>query len=787
MDKEQETLDMVLDIPNTVSLNPFDRPPNIMDDDLNSVTQEELEANLSTDCPANAMDTVPAQNCNDMWEQLIQSFLEDNSTEDAVLRSVNTEEAIFEAENASKKNIAKLENTNSNEKQESILEAKQSLNNPIKEEAVNSAELREEKLNELNHKTDEEVVTKVAVAESIVKDEHAIMDITVEEEEMLVSCMYDVDENEVDQNDLYQVEVYATNHQVVSKQEIKEQVKRVISDDEEDDCLSNISSESLGYLEPIKKADTAIKEELLKKSQLSTIISDHCYSQESSANTDESDALKQNVISHIMKQNISNRNIHKIANFVNSLLHDLDNNKLEIILNAMNISGDNNNVEETVNTSIEQNKTLAKSKAVDDIADMEQNQLSSAENEELQANVEEKQIFGEEVEQTNLEQNVQEVAITETSEILSQHYELGSQHQLPTHNDEDTTNDNENILSQSKKSEENKTSISEVNENKSENGTLPFNCSETLEHQIFDEEFEILCKNGVLPLKNNTLKSEPYNQLLDKLKDFASQIRKDCDDLCISTAEEKLQDYIKMQYCNFQKLFINKQTVETQTKRKKLTKRSKKVKHSESPKTLLKSAENLNRYSSTSAESSCSSSPCSSDENENEMKTKETSRPPSAIKSLPQMCTDLVNPGDNITHEYDDGINLSQYVQSEIFNIESLSPQSTIISDSECDSLKEEIDTSMVVKKQASPNEEDSVAESDDTIIFKITSKKNKKLSESLSETSPADAKKTNKNQVDKISVHSESDKENLNSDRKEKKSTEPIDEDERNDREIDR
>lgn len=82
---ENESLNIVLDIQDTaLSLNPFHRPPNMLiDDDLNRVTQEELEANLSTDCPIR--EGIPSgHKTNDMWEQLIQSVLEDNSTQDIV-------------------------------------------------------------------------------------------------------------------------------------------------------------------------------------------------------------------------------------------------------------------------------------------------------------------------------------------------------------------------------------------------------------------------------------------------------------------------------------------------------------------------------------------------------------------------------------------------------------------------------------------------------------------------------------------------------------------------------
>lgn len=88
--QEEECLDIALTIEDDgLSLNPFDRPPNmLMDDDLNRVTQEELEANLSTDCPMTIGGGEPLTRrgkTNDIWEQLIQSVLEDNSTQESIL------------------------------------------------------------------------------------------------------------------------------------------------------------------------------------------------------------------------------------------------------------------------------------------------------------------------------------------------------------------------------------------------------------------------------------------------------------------------------------------------------------------------------------------------------------------------------------------------------------------------------------------------------------------------------------------------------------------------------
>lgn len=88
--KEEECLDMALTIEDDgLSLNPFDRPPNmLMDDDLNRVTQEELEANLSTDCPTTStgVDLLSRPtNTNYIWEEIIHSVIEDSTAEESNL------------------------------------------------------------------------------------------------------------------------------------------------------------------------------------------------------------------------------------------------------------------------------------------------------------------------------------------------------------------------------------------------------------------------------------------------------------------------------------------------------------------------------------------------------------------------------------------------------------------------------------------------------------------------------------------------------------------------------
>ncbi|XP_023301758.2 transcriptional regulator ATRX-like isoform X2 [Lucilia cuprina] len=813
MDKEQETLDMVLDIPNTISLNPFDRPPNIMDDELNSVTQEELEANLSTDCPTGTMDTAPAQNCNDMWEKLIQSFLEDNSTQDAVVQSVNTNPSMFEteAESENREKVETAEEPAKAEIQEAltvVLEEKPSKNNEIKEEENIESE-QEKKIAEIDsnvYKLEPELdipaETYMPQDDATVSDpEEHLMNDSNEEQQML-TCLYDLQDDDV-QNDLCQVEVYATEHETDASSLKKEQNIEgdCYENDEDDDCLSNVSAISIGYLEPIDdkqkcKIEILNEKERLNETKLSTIINDHCYSQEVSINMDECDVLKQNVINHIMTQNISNKNHHKIANFVDKILNSLDNNKLDLMMNTLNateqpqefnVKIENETSSDALsNKSEEVNIQLENESGSNSDSQIEQEEQQVPKDNELitETNLQEEQTVNLEKEVIQITPNKEaeetnEPAREDNEEILGE-IALNDQQQSQTETDIPETNET---------NEENRTTESE--EAKSLCETLAYNCSEALEHQIFDEEFEMLCKNGVLPLKEKIVKTDAHSELLEKLKEFAIQMQKDCEDFSSSSIENKLHDYIIMQCQNFQELFkpyvVFKQSIETQTKSKKLTKRKRKLRTANSKNNLSKTSDqSSSRYSSTS----------SSDEAEDNVKTKyiDTDEEPKQIKSPPSLSSNADYFHSNATNygqEYDDGINLSQYVQSEIFNIDSLSPQSTMLSDS--DSAKddnEENDSSPIINKAETSHpdkDDDDTGDSDDTMIYKVRSKKSKSSNDSASVTSPSEAAKSNKSQADNMSVHSESDKENLTSERKEKKSNESMDEDEKNDREIDR
>lgn len=826
MDKDQETLD-ILDIPNTISLNPFDRPPNPMDEDLNSVTQEELEANLSTDCPTGAMDMTPAQNCNDMWEKLIQSVLEDNSTQDAVVHSdanlFDEVQTLVKEEEKEMVDDIKIEESLNEvlaENPEQTIPEIQKEEEEINKHEEPLTEIKPEDQNEPDNIED-----KTMLEVTIEKEEmqEAVMDFCKAEEQMLSPCMYDM--NNDDENDsICQVEVYATNHENDSKQLEDDDIRKSFYEDDDDDCFSGISTNSVGYLEPNdKKLECKLEpkeEESCKETQLSTIINDHCYSQEVSINAAECDVLKQNVINHIMNQNISNKDPQKISKLVDKILNNLDNNKLDIILKTLNIN--ESPVEEQQDEShfkIE-NESVSNNtneELGDKVTDGEAETQHLENLQEHTQDLEEKSFENvSEAEKTineSLLENTDEEANPETSENFeSEEVSIKETEKSTEIEQNEKSDDTEKDSSASKEiindtsNEENPPNEIESVETKSQNtiGNLPYNCSETIENQIFDEDFEQLCKNGTLPKKPDI--TNEYYKLLEKLKDFATQIHKDCELYAVSSIESKLHDYIKLQYYNFQEIFkhhvILTETTAVQTEETNINKVSKR-KRKKAKKSPNKNNTSETRYSSSSSSTYSKSSSSSDDEEVEENNTakqkstciKEDEQDrcsASDIKSLPSFVEHYKNNIVNYNHEYDDGINLSQYVQSEIFTIDS----PLQYDDSECDSGKDDNDMDENLQKDDDnfdnidngDEDTDEKSDSDDnSLIFKIRTKKSKPLNDTSSVVSPADDKKSNKIQTDNMSVHSESDKENLTSERKERKSNESMDEDEKNDREIDR
>ena len=780
MDKDQETLDMVLDIPNSVSLNPFDRPPNIMDDELNSVTQEELEANLSTDCPFGVnIEKTPAQSQNDLFQQLIQSVLEDTSTQDAVLNSEQNnefnEDILKEGSTYSTQQaLAKKECIqDQNNWQESLkIVTKEPLYQETKDEDQDDSDKKSE--NEFKTEDHENISNKAQFQDEIsIKKEGIVLDIMTEEEQISEQCIYDVGVDD-DQEDICQVEVYASYREddCTKKEELSVTKNTNVID--EDDSCSDISVMSVGYLEPMSSNEIVKNEADIKEHQLSSIISDHCYSQEVSMNSTECDVLKQNVINHIVLKNPINVDQKKLSKFVDKILNNLDNNNLEIMLNTLNI--------EDKPTKLSPKGNEEESKL--DVQDNSNKTNIIREGDEISS------------QGTQKEQNVSENAqnINHINEETDSNNEISIKIKNFEGENESANNQSDACLENQNLVTVNNTLVdSETGEIKPISEPLADNCSEPIEHQLFDEEFELLCKNGLLPLKSDTKIKTTSTKLLEKLKEFASHILTDCEVFSSSSrsVEEKLLDYIKIQYNLFQEHFrpvgLFNRSIETQTVFQKLSKHEQKSrklsKRSRRSKTTDHSS-NFTSSSSTSSSSSENEEPNTQIPLQTTAGVKEDGDTISDVKSLPFVVPscDIVK---NYSQDYDDGINLSQYVQSEIFDIDSLSPQSSILSE-DSDSAKEgDDDQAAILKKQESLLHEDE--DSDNAMIFDINSKKNKRSTDNSSVISTTDAQRTCKSQKDDMSVHSESDKENLTAERKEKKSTESMDEDEKNDREIDR
>lgn len=737
MDKDQETIDMVLDIPNSISLNPFDRPLNFMEDELNSVTQEELEANLSTDCPFGVnIEKTPPQNNNDILEQLIQRVLEDTSTQDGVVNSEqSTEFSESELKNASTfstqfvlANKEKTQDKNCNQESLKVVrkDSPCSANENENEECSDKSND-----NEFKNENKKNFSEKMELQdEKPIEKECIILDVKTEEEQMLEQCIFDVDIDD-DQADICQVEVYASSHEDERTKKTELYTEKASVADDYDTC-SDDSVMSIGYLEPVSSKEI-FKNNDIKDHQLSSIISDHCYSQ-------ESDVLKQNLINHIVLKNPINVDHKKISKFVDKILNNLNSNNLERMLNTLNLD---DKAIELAQIGIDEDNKICEQKesnntsAIGEVAEISQKTIN----------------------------------IEREKECLDKQSEACLENPILV-------------------SESNTLYDSESGGKQTNSETFAENCSEPMEHQLFEEEFELLCKNGLLPLKNDASTKDAPTKLLENLKDFASHMLTDCKFFSSTSTnlEEKLLDYIKTQYKLFQEVFAPQTlfncSIGTQTELKNLSK----------PKEISKKLRKRNHrskskdHSSSLATSSSTSSPSSEDEEPNTQipfqKTEDNTDTISDIKSL-SLNVPSCDVAKNYNQDYDDGINLSQYVQSEIFDIDSPSPQSSILSEDSDSGKEADEDQTAILKKQESLLHEDE--DSDNAMIFDINSKKSKVSSDNSSSILSSDGYKTRKSQKDDMSVHSESDKENLTTDRKDKKSIDSLDEDEKNDREIDR
>ncbi|XP_075150194.1 uncharacterized protein LOC142224305 isoform X2 [Haematobia irritans] len=841
MDQESEnnTLGLALNLDEQSSiscLNPFDRPPNIMDDEMNSVTQEELEANLSTDCPASSA----ADNAPTSWEQLIQSvFREDTSTQDAELEQQDISEQVISQTIQTEEEVPQQEDTFQQEDQhiEALEMFKKEINEEIEsglmdwcpeQQNLRNVDLDEneskddqhaegQELHEENIRDNEDEKTMPSVDEELSpKDEISIHSTAIlTQEEDVFQCYYDDTINEEDiHNDLCQVEVYATDDlkerdgKSPTNMDINETQIKDEELDETDELLSDASSVSIGHIEEAIKNDDN-QEEKKSVSQLSIINSDHCYSQEK-ITPKERDTLKQKLMNYVIQQCLT-KDHEKICNLVNKLFHGLDNNKADMIFESIekqetpeddtsihteqkeyqdtsenevqeikNINEENSTIEEEKQETTEEIKNPINDENVSEF-DKETKQESTAEESEINHSINEE---NESIRESLLDEN-NIMADEKGNENKTEEEEDNKNHDVADTDAktglslEEITPSSENIIANSKK---------EMVESKPLTEIFADNCSEPLEHHMFEEEFAILCKNGNIALEK--AKHDQSSDLLSKLIDFAAHIQRDCNSFYSASTniEQKLHDYIQQQYKYFQEQFKaycqdqkSRIAVETQTDFKKVTKRHRNKLNLDSKKCLMKTSDKSSQYDS-------SSSSLSGDEDSKTV-IFESHRKKRATKRSLKSTTTLDNEGNNerdgssqshhpITHfqEYDDGIDLSKYVQSEIFEIES--QHSSVLSSVEDSASGKEEDGEV-------PNNyiQDDGDDSDTAIFFKP--KRDKKISsEDGTPLSATDSKRSRKNRADEASVNSESDKENQISKRLERKS---MDEEEKTEKEIER
>uniref|UniRef100_A0A1I8PAA2 Transcriptional regulator ATRX n=1 Tax=Stomoxys calcitrans TaxID=35570 RepID=A0A1I8PAA2_STOCA len=855
MEEQAETnnldLALSLDVQSSIScLNPFDRPPNIMDDELNSVTQEELEANLSTDCPI----TKNTESAPTSWEQLIQSvFLEDNSTQDAVdhqsevcetqdkdvVESVITEQADIDALKLLKDEIKEIEDggmewgpgTGSQTDQKEM---------PMEtEERVDrNPEITSEDTEEIEKDMDQDKCADQPDTSSdqglSPKTEISIHSTTLlSQDEDMFNCFYDETTNDVD-NELCQVEIYSSNSNenlnlIVPKspgfvENNKIPIKEELPEDN-DDILSDASSLSIGHIEE----SVNLQENPARNGnvQLSIINSDHCYSQEK-ITLNERETLKQNLINYVIQQ-YPTKDHERISDLVDKLFIGLDNHKVDFILESMEKQED---VHEEQVGLIAEGKEEEKEKDQEGIVEAEGNQVKTEEeqsngnsqtigltvDEAVPTKVEtefstDSQELGLDEPITN-EENKNSINLPKANEVENESYEENVNQACSENTEMLETNESYkgeaggNVNLEETEAKDNETSdnandekslessCKDITESKQLNETLVDNCSEPLEHHMFEEEFEALCKSGKLKLEN-------YRQihsagLLEKLNDFATNIQRDCRYFSSASTniDQKLNDYIQQQYKHFQEQFsaycivsdANKKiTVETQTDFKKITKRHRRKLNLESKSNLMKTSDKSSQYDSSSSSSLSGDEKGSRNSILETTKRKKRSPKKTSIKnennsSDPEnaLPNEAKQSQTNPFQEYDDGINLSQYVQSEIFDIESQqTPVPSSVEDS--DASEKEVEGEGVSNNYLPDDGNDS----DSTIFFKP--KKNKKSSLDDTKSLSTDTKKSRTNRGDNMSSpNSESDKENqiVCSERSERKS---MDEDEKNDKEIER
>ncbi|XP_054083864.1 transcriptional regulator ATRX homolog isoform X2 [Zeugodacus cucurbitae] len=181
------------------------------------------------------------------------------------------------------------------------------------------------------------------------------------------------------------------------------------------------------------------------------------------------------------------------------------------------------------------------------------------------------------------------------------------------------------------------------------------NCSEPMEHSTFDEAFDINCNEKLTVIHH-----------LETLKSFAKSLQNDCDTFTSSTTsiENKLQKYLQEQLEIFKNIVKNSAAVRCEDKSIQTDSRLSKNK--------LRKLNQNNKHILLDPTDSSSSSDTSHTEAliklpGNRIRTKWSSKN-SELSSATEILG--ANKKESIAAEYDDGVPLAEYTQSEIFETE---------------------------------------------------------------------------------------------------------------------
>ncbi|XP_050319322.1 transcriptional regulator ATRX-like [Bactrocera neohumeralis] len=181
------------------------------------------------------------------------------------------------------------------------------------------------------------------------------------------------------------------------------------------------------------------------------------------------------------------------------------------------------------------------------------------------------------------------------------------------------------------------------------------NCSEPMEHSTFDEAFDINCNEKLTVIHH-----------LETLKSFAKSLQNDCDTFTSSTTtiENKLQKYLQEQFEIFKRIVKSSAAVRYEDKSMQTDNRlskNKLRKLNQSNKHILLDATDSDSSSDTSKMEAFIKLPG------NRIRIKSSTKN-SEVNAGTQMLS--AHKKESIAAEYDDGVPLAEYTQSEIFETE---------------------------------------------------------------------------------------------------------------------